>query len=54
MYICDNWYVFVRLSRLSAGPPTVDLDAKTLTSYDIYTLLPPDDGLLASPKHIEL
>jgi hypothetical protein len=32
----------VRLSRLSAG-----LDG-------IYTLLPPDDELLASPKHVEV
>jgi hypothetical protein len=42
----------VRLSRLSAGLDGVE--RTTRTSCRIYTLLPPDDGQLASPKHVEL
>jgi hypothetical protein len=29
-------------------------DGESLKSSHIYTLLPPDDGLLASPKHVEV
>jgi hypothetical protein len=36
----------VRLSRLSAG--------LRRSNCRIYTSLPPDDGLLASPKHVEV
>jgi hypothetical protein len=47
----------VLLSWLSAGlsrPADSQLKRTTLTSCNIYTLLPPDDGLLASPKHVEV
>jgi hypothetical protein len=30
------------------------LSRTTRTNCYIYTLLPPDDGLLASPKHVEV
>jgi hypothetical protein len=30
------------------------LKRTTHTNCNIYTLLPPDDGLLASPKHVEV
>jgi hypothetical protein len=49
----------VRLSWLSAGQvPTRPADSQlrrtTRTNCHIYTLLPPDDGQLASPKHEEV
>jgi hypothetical protein len=46
----------VRISRLSIPSRPADswlLHTKR-TSCDIYTLLPPDDGLLASLKHVEV
>jgi hypothetical protein len=42
----------VRLSRLSAADSQIR--RTTRTNCHIYTLLPPDDGLLASPKHVEV
>jgi hypothetical protein len=46
-YICDDWYVLYVLvgSRLRRT---------ARTNWHIYTLLPPDEGLLASPKHVEV
>jgi hypothetical protein len=44
MYICDNLYALYVLVDCST----------TLTNCHIYTLLPPDDGLLASSKHVEV
>jgi hypothetical protein len=44
MYICDNW----------SRPADSRLRRTTRTNCHIYTLLPPDDGLLASPKHVEV
>jgi hypothetical protein len=45
----------VRLSRLSARKPADNrLRRTTRTNCRIYTLLPPDYGLLASPKHVEV
>jgi hypothetical protein len=46
---------FIRVSRLLAGPTKMYSTWRTTrTNCHIYTLLPPDDGLLASPKHIEV
>jgi hypothetical protein len=45
MYICDNWYVLVNCQRADSR-----LRRTPLTNYLIYTLLPPDDGLLAKPE----
>jgi hypothetical protein len=45
MYICDSWYVLYVL---------VNYWRVTHTNCHIYTLLPPDDGQLASPKHVEV
>jgi hypothetical protein len=42
MHMCSNWYVSYVL-----------VDCRQAWVY-AYTLLPPDDGLLASPKHVEL
>jgi hypothetical protein len=36
------------------GPPTIDLERTTRTNCHIYTLLPPEDGLLTSPKRVEV
>jgi hypothetical protein len=46
----------VRLSRLSAGLANSRLKRKTRTNCHTYTrtLLPPDDGVLASPKHVDV
>jgi hypothetical protein len=35
-------------------PADSHLTSTTCTSCYIYTLLPPDDGLLASPKHVKV
>jgi hypothetical protein len=53
MYICENWYVLYVLvdCQLSADR---QLSRTTRTNCHIYTLLPPDDGQLASPKHAEV
>jgi hypothetical protein len=48
MYICDNW------SSISLRPADSRLRRTTHTNYHIRTLLPPDDGQLASPKHVEV
>jgi hypothetical protein len=56
MYRCDNLVRVVRLSGLSAGLDGMAdsrLIHTTRTNCHIYTLLPPYDGLLASPKHVE-
>jgi hypothetical protein len=53
MYICDNWYVlyvFVNFGR----PADSRLRRATRTNCHMYTLLPPDEGLLASPEHVEV
>jgi hypothetical protein len=42
MYICNNW------------PSDSQLKRTTRTNCCIYTLLPPDDGQLANPKHVEV
>jgi hypothetical protein len=47
MYICDNWYVLY-------GPADSRLRRTTRINCRIYTLLPPGDGILASPKHAEV
>jgi hypothetical protein len=40
---------------LTVGGPTGSrLRRTTCTSCHIYELVPPDDGLLASPKHVDL
>jgi hypothetical protein len=45
MYVCDNWHVLYVLSRIRRTTNTI---------CRIYKLLPPDDGLQANPKHIEV
>jgi hypothetical protein len=35
-------------------PADIQLKRTTTKTCHIYTLLPPDNGLLASPKHVEL
>jgi hypothetical protein len=47
MYICDNWYVVYLLTVSWPG-------CGGCTNCCIYTFLPPDDGQLASPKHVEV
>jgi hypothetical protein len=62
MYICDSWcvlYVIVDcqlawLEGNSITPADSQLKRTTRTNCCIYTLLPPDDGLLASPKHVQV
>jgi hypothetical protein len=63
MYICDNWYVLYvlvdcRRAWMEWNTPSSAADSRLRitihTNCHIYTLLPPDDGLLASPKHVEL
>jgi hypothetical protein len=63
MYIRENWYVlFVLVDfrrgwlewTIKARPADSRLKRTTRTSFCVYTLLPPDDGLLASPKHVQL
>jgi hypothetical protein len=44
--------VFSVLSRLSVGPPTVDLEVKKARSVTLYSR-PLDDGLQMGPKHVE-
>jgi hypothetical protein len=50
MYICDGWYMLYVL--VDCRQAENRLRCTTRTSCDIYTLLPADDGLLASPKHV--
>jgi hypothetical protein len=63
MYICDHWYVLYVLvdcrcvwTLILPRPADGRLRHTTSTSGHIYlyTLLPPDDGLLESPKHVEV
>jgi hypothetical protein len=60
MYICDSWYVLYVLVDCQLAIPTStkpadsQLKRTTRTNSHIYTLLPPDDGLLARPKHVEV
>jgi hypothetical protein len=52
----------VLLSWLLAGlvgmgrtrPANIQLTSTKLNNCCVYTLLPPDDGQLASPKHVEV
>jgi hypothetical protein len=44
----------VRVVCLSGPLADSQLKRTTRTNCGIYTLLPPDDGLLASPKHVEV
>jgi hypothetical protein len=41
-------------SSVAVGLANSQLKHTTHTNCHIYTLLPPDDGLLASPKHAEV
>jgi hypothetical protein len=52
MYICNNWYVLYVL--LGTRPTDNQLKHTTHTGCCIYTLLPPDDGQLASSKRVEM
>jgi hypothetical protein len=59
MYICNNCYVFDVLvdctwSSIPTRPADSQIRRQTRTSYCIYTSLPPGDGQLASPKHVEV
>jgi hypothetical protein len=65
-YICDNLYVLYilvdrwpansRLRRTTSTdwPANIQLRHKTHAYCHIYILLPPVDGLLGSPKHVEV
>jgi hypothetical protein len=52
MYIYDNWYVLYVLVNCRRAADS-RLRRTTRTHCHVHTLLPPDDGLLASPKHVE-
>jgi hypothetical protein len=56
MYTCDNWCVLYVLSTV--GRPGVPADSRlrraTYINCCIYALLTRDDGLLASPKRVEV
>jgi hypothetical protein len=55
MYISNNGYVFyVLVDCRWAWTPDSELKLTTRANCHTYTLLPPDDGLLASPKHVEV
>jgi hypothetical protein len=65
MYICNNWYMYVlvgcQLAWLGWDCPILtrpaDSQLKRATRKKFtytYTLLPPDDGQLTSPKHVEV
>jgi hypothetical protein len=55
MYICGNWYVLYILvdCRQAWMECPCRLRCTTRTNCHIYTLLPPDEGQLASLKHVE-
>jgi hypothetical protein len=57
MYICDKQYVNVgEPASIPTRPDVSPLRCTARTNCHIYeyTLLPPDDGLLASPKLLEI
>jgi hypothetical protein len=59
MYICNKWYVLYvlvdcQLACLTNQASDSQIKRTTRTIFCIYTLLPRDDGLLASPKHVEV
>jgi hypothetical protein len=56
MYICNKWYVlyFSVDYPLASWPAVSQLKRTTRTNCCIYTLLPPDDGQIASQKHVEI
>jgi cation transport ATPase len=65
VYICNNWYVWYVLATvcwpgwngtgsIPTRPADSQLQCTTRTNCCIYTLLHPDDGQLASPKHVEV
>jgi hypothetical protein len=52
VYVVRQLVPVLRLSRLSAClDGTSRLRRTTGNNFRIYTLLPPDDGQLANPKH---
>jgi hypothetical protein len=55
MYICNKWYMLYVLvdCPIPTRPADSQLKRTTCTICCIYTLLLPDDGQLASPKHVE-
>jgi hypothetical protein len=50
------YYLPLKTIMLTVGGQTRRQSTKTTTRTNchIYTLLPPDDGILASPKHVEV
>jgi hypothetical protein len=48
---CQAW---MEWNAIPSKPAGSRLRRTTRTSCRIYTLLPPDDGLLANPKHVEV
>jgi hypothetical protein len=64
IYICDSWYVlyvlvdcrqaWIEWSSVPSRPADSRLRRTTRTNCRIYTLLPPDDGQLASPRLVEV
>jgi hypothetical protein len=56
MYICNKWYVLYVLVDCQLAPAKLQ-SAKTYNTHHllrILTLLPPDDGQLVSPKHVQV
>jgi hypothetical protein len=59
MYICGSWFVLYVL--VDSRSPWMEWNSSadsqtsriTRTNCHIYKWLPPGDGLLASPKHVE-
>jgi hypothetical protein len=49
-YKCSAFYNVIQTLVILKNP----LFSTTRTICCIYTLLPPDDGQLASPKHVEI
>jgi hypothetical protein len=63
MYVCDSWYMLYILVDCRGGlcgmcsipsMPAESTMTTTHTSCHKYTLLPLDDGLLASLKYVEV
>jgi hypothetical protein len=55
MHICDNWYVLYVLVDCRRATLAISRLTRTArTNCHIYALLPPDDWLQASPKHVEV
>jgi hypothetical protein len=52
LYICDNQYVLYVIVDCRHAWMDSQLRCTTRTNCQMYTLIPPDDGQLTSPKHV--